>query len=147
MKQEARALWLIYMNMVLIKSYHPTIRQVVFLDGYWHKHYATEAALGIDKTWLKNIGSAFPEPDLTLVIDIDPRRIVERGHKHQPYESGCDFECSDASFIRHQDKVRRILLELADERQYYVLDGDRPAPEIQNEIIDLMQQTLPIDRG
>ncbi|WP_255990079.1 dTMP kinase [Chitinolyticbacter albus] len=130
MPAEGRALWLFYMNAVLIRGAPPQGREVVFLDGYWHKHFATEAALGLDTQWLLDVCRCFPEPDLTLLLDIDPRVTVARGHVHKPYESGCDFECSDASFIRQQDAVRRHLLQLAQSRGYPVLDAERGVDEV-----------------
>lgn len=127
---ESRALWLIYMNAVLIRRRTPQSDEVVFHDGYWHKHYATEAALGIDPRWLLDVCRVFPEPDVTLVLDINPRTIVARGHSHKPYESGCDFGCSDASFVRHQDKVRAHILSLARDRGYPVIDADQPVERL-----------------
>ena len=123
MRGTARAFWLYYMNAVLASEIEQRRDVVVFHDGYWHKHYATEAAMGLDPDWLLAMGSALPEPDLTIVFDIDPREIVRRGHVHKPYESGCDFACSDASFIAQQDKVRFHLMRLARERGYRVVDA------------------------
>ncbi|NHR06957.1 hypothetical protein HA052_17350 [Chromobacterium haemolyticum] len=134
MRDECRALWLIYMNAVLIKGQPAQAEEIVFLDGYWQKHFATEAALGVSRQWLKNVCLFFPEPELTILFDLDPRVIVARGHLHHPYESGCDYACSDASFIRHQDKVRACLLELASERGYPVLDVNRSEQEIFHEL-------------
>lgn len=130
MREESRALWLIYMNAVLIRALPPGPGELVLHDGYWHKHYATEAAMGLDPEWLLAVCAFFPEPDLTLVLDVDPRSVVARGHDHQPYESGCDWSCSDAAFIGHQDKVRAHLLALASARNYTVIDADRPVDEV-----------------
>ncbi|MFP5394269.1 MAG: dTMP kinase [Gammaproteobacteria bacterium] len=130
MRAEGRALFLYYMNAQLIRGLPPRDDEVVILDGYWHKHYATEAALGIDADWLLGMGKVFPEPDLSILLDIDPREIVRRGHRHRPYESGCDPACSDASFIAHQDKVRGYLQELARARAYRIVDAARSEGEV-----------------
>lgn len=130
MRGESRALWLIYMNAVLIRGNPPSEREVVFLDGYWHKHYATEAAFGISERWLLDVCAFFPEPDITVVLDLDPQTIVQRGHLHHPYESGCDFGCSDLAFVQHQGKVRGVIRRLADAKGYAVFDADRPVDEL-----------------
>jgi len=139
MADESRALWLIYMNAVLIRRHPPMENEIVFLDGYWHKHYATEAALGLDKQWLLNVCSFFPEPDVTLLLDIDPRVTVARGHVHKPYESGCDFACSDEAFIIHQDKVRANLLKLAEMRGYFVLSANKSVEALFQEIRERLE--------
>lgn len=147
MRAESRALWLIYMNAVLIRSLPPRSGELLLHDGYWHKHYATEAAMGLDPAWLRAVCGFFPEPDLTLLLDIDPRTIVARGHVHKPYESGCDFGCGDDAFIRHQDKVRQHLLQLARERGYLVIDADRPEEdlfvELQHHIAPRLRRDAP----
>lgn len=138
MPDESRSLWLIYMNAVLIKHYIPRKNEISFLDGYWHKHYATEAALGIDEVWLLQVCAFFPEPDITILLDIDPRITVARGHSHKPYESGCDFQCSDESFIKHQDKVREKLLKLAESRGYVILEADKSVDSVFQNICEIL---------
>ena len=130
MPDEARALWLIYMNMALIRGAPANPGEVVYLDGFWQKHYATEAALGTDSSWLRQVCAPFPEPDLTILLDLDPAVIVARSHEHKPYESGCDFACRDENFLQHQYRVRDILLTLAKERGYFVVDANRPEEEL-----------------
>jgi thymidylate kinase len=142
MKGEARALWLIYMNAVLIKSAPAKPGEIVFLDGFWHKHYATEAALGVDKAWLLDVCAFFPEPDITVLLDLGPERTVARNHQHRPYESGCDFDCKDESFIAHQEKVRALLLDLAETRGYQVIDADRSVDEIFDSIVETISNNL-----
>lgn len=130
MKGESRALFLYYMNAMLIRGAPPRSGEIVLMDGYWHKHYATEAALGLDPEWLIAMGSALPEPELTVVLDMDPRAIVRRGHLHRPYESGCDFSCSDESFVAQQDKVRSFIRSLSEKRNYPVIDANCPEHEL-----------------
>ncbi|WP_052216259.1 dTMP kinase [Sphingomonas sp. ERG5] len=141
MRDESRALWLIYMNAVLIRALPPRSGELLLHDGYWQKHYATEAAMGLDPAWLGAVCSFFPEPDLTLVLDMDPRAIVARGHVHRPYESGCDWSCSDGAFISHQDKVRMHLRTLADARGYDIIDADRSADMV---FLDIRQRLEPL---
>jgi thymidylate kinase len=140
MREESRALWLIYMNAVLIRALPPRADELVLHDGYWQKHYATEAAMGLPTEWLLAVCAFFPEPDLTFVLDIDPRAVVARGHHHQPYESGCDWSCSDAAFIDHQDKVRCHLLALAAARKYVVVDAHRSVDDL---FVDLAGRLAP----
>ena len=144
--KENRALWLILMNLVLIQGDPPEMGEVVFLDGYWQRYYATEAALGVDESWMRAVCSVFAEPDATVLIDIDPKVIVARGRVHNPYESGCDFDCSDESFIDHQEKVRSILLDLAEEKAWHVIDGDNTQSDIFAAIITCIGENLAVSQ-
>ncbi|SFG02046.1 Thymidylate kinase [Novosphingobium sp. CF614] len=142
MRDEARALWLIYMNAVLIRATPPAPGEIVLHDGYWQKHYATEAAMGLDPQWLLDVCRFFPEPDLTILMDIDPRVVVGRGHSHKPYESGCDKTCSDAAFITHQDRVRGYLTAMAKDRHYPMLDANRSADTIFDDLKERLSPWL-----
>lgn len=134
MKRESRAMWLFYMLAVIICHYPPQENEIILLDGYWHKHYATELAFGLDETWLKNTCAFFPEPDLTYMLDIAPQDTVVRKHERHPYESGCDFNRSAHSFEAHQKKVRRVLLDMAQEREWTIIDANRPIDAVYEDL-------------
>jgi thymidylate kinase len=140
--KESRALWLISMNLVLIQRDPPEAGEIVILDGYWKKYYAVEAVLGVDESWMRSVCSIFAVPEATVLIDIDPKAIVARGRVHNPYESGCNFDCSDEAFIDHQNKVRSILLDLANENAWHVVDGDNAEDNVFAAILTCIQDDL-----
>lgn len=51
-----------------VNQHPPQKGEVIMLDGYWHKHYATELSLGLDGDWLKNTCTFFPEPGSSPVV-------------------------------------------------------------------------------
>lgn len=141
MPEESRALFLYYMYMLLIRANPPMENEVLLVDGYWHKHYATEVALGINKDWLLNMGQAFPRPDLTIFLELDPELINERGHEHKPYESGCNFSCSDEAFAQHQHRVVSHLRDLALANGYNIVDAGRLEENIFFDIQQIISNT------
>lgn len=138
MKGETRALMLFHMYLSLVLTEPPRNDEIVFVDGYWQKHYATERAMGVDEAWLLNVCSVFPKPSLTIVIDTDPNVIAARGHVPTPYEAGCDSGRNLESFIEHQTLVRQAILELAKRYSYVVIDGRNT----QDKVFEMLQGTL-----
>ncbi len=134
MKGESRSLILFYMMAVSICHYPPREDEVVLLDGYWHKNYATEAALGVDPHWLRLVGSFFPIPDVSILLEIEPERIVDRNHDHKPYECGCTFDCSDQEFVENQTKVFSFLKGMAKLENWIIVDARRPKMVIFDEL-------------
>jgi thymidylate kinase len=123
MQGESRALFLFFMQAAAIGRYPPLGDEVVLTSGYWHKIYATEAALGVDAAWLRQVGSMFPVPDLSVLLDVEPERVVPRGLDYKPYECGCVAVCTDAAFVAHQRKVLAWLREMARCEGWAVVDA------------------------
>lgn len=110
MQGESRSLFLFFILAVAICRYPPSKHEVVLLDGGWQKHYATEAVLGVPMDWLKGLGSGLPEPDLTVLLDMAPSRIVTRrqlAHEsHGPYECGCRYDLTDEAFLENMTQCQ-----------------------------------------
>ena len=91
------------------------------------------------KTLYKIVAGDF-EPDLTLILDIDPKIGLKRS---------CDragntekrFENMDFSF---HENLRQGFLKIAADNpeRCYVIDADRPPEEVHNEIIKIVKEKL-----
>ena len=91
------------------------------------------------KTLYKIVAGDF-EPDLTLILDIDPKIGLKRS---------CDragntekrFENMDFSF---HENLRQGFLKIAadNHERCYVIDADRPPEEVHNEIIKIVKEKL-----
>ncbi len=139
MMGHARAVFLMYTFAVVFGRYPASKDEVVLVDGYWQKNIGTEGALGIDTEWFINLCSVLPSPDVTVFFDLDPKIAVTRVKKRRPYECGLDFSCSDDSFIRHQARVRDILLNVANKYGWPLIDASKPADEIELEIREILR--------
>jgi thymidylate kinase len=142
MKGESRALIMFYMMATIIRHYPPGENEVVLFDGYWHKNYATEAALGISTEWLRQVTSFFPVPDYTFLLDIPPDQIVGRQLTFHPYECGQVTECSIESFINYQNKVLYYLRELGAAENWISIDATRPDEAVASDIKSILEKPL-----
>jgi dTMP kinase len=75
--------------------------------------------------WVKEVNKFAGQPDLTIILDIDPNISLARKNQ-QPLEK---FE--DTSFL---EKVRKLYLKRASENGYYVISSD--------DIIELVQERI-----
>lgn len=142
MKSQSRALFLFYLVAAATCRCPPRDDEVLLVDGYWQKIFATEAALGLDSAWLRQVCSFFPEPDVTILLDVEPERIVGRCPEPNPYECGCSFDCTESSFIENQRKVYTILRETACSDNWIVVDARRSKTAIFDEIKLLLHDRI-----
>ena len=77
-------------------------------------------------------------PDLTLVIDLDPRIGLERARGREL------FDRMENQSLEFYDRVRQGYLELAgrEERRVKVIDGSRSLEAIEKQIWDLVNRVL-----
>ena len=142
MKGESRALLLFYLLAASICYLPPGSDELVICDGYWHKNFATEAALGVSEKWLRQVVSFLPAPDLTVFLAIDPTHIVARGISCHPYECGCPKECSPDAFIQYQSKVIDHLRRMAISERWPIVDANRSRSDVFNEIQALLRPSI-----
>lgn len=136
MKGNSRAMWLLYMFTVILGKFPPVKNEIILFDGFWHKHYAAETALGVDEDWFESVCKMFPEVDYTLVLDIEPELILKRSPKSPtPYECGLDVKCTNESFIDHQEKVRKKIMDLMSKKNNYDVIDARESKEVTYEKI------------
>ena len=103
-------------------------KKIVLMDRYF---FSTACYQGVrmNDDWysiLKTNRSMFPEPDLTIIIDVDPRisqqRILKDRRKSNTFEE-----------LDYQRNVRRLFLEIINKDSignYLLLDGEAPLDEI-----------------
>jgi dTMP kinase len=77
-------------------------------------------------------------PDLTLVIDLDPRIGLERARGREL------FDRMENQSLEFYDRVRHGYLDLArrEARRVKVIDGDRPLEVIEKQIWELVKSVL-----
>ncbi len=103
-------------------------KKIVLMDRYF---FSTACYQGVrmNDDWysiLKTNRSMFPEPDLTIIIDVDPRisqqRILKDRQKSNTFEE-----------LDYQRNVRRLFIEIINKDSignYLLLDGEAPLDEI-----------------
>ena len=113
---------------------------VVLLDRYYFSTAAYQGARGADPTRILAENEAFaPQPDLLLLLDIDPSKSLHRVHGRgdQPNE----FE-REAALL----EVRRIFLSIS--RPYLVkIDAGQPPDAVERDVLTAFSAALAAKRG
>ncbi|MCL5097666.1 MAG: dTMP kinase [Candidatus Omnitrophica bacterium] len=102
--------------------------KVVLMDRYYFSTVAYQGARGLDAGTLLRRNEEFaPEPDLLVLLDLDPKlglkRIKDRGDKANYFEKACALR-----------KVRDIFLSL-DKPYLYRLDATQPPEALRESIV------------
>lgn len=103
---------------------------VLLVNAYWYKYYATEVAHGGDRALLRDLARFFPEPDLTFYLKVPPEEAFARKAELSGYESGFARERTREAFVAFQRTAHAELDRLADELRWLPLDGRAPAAEL-----------------
>jgi dTMP kinase len=79
--------------------------KLILLNGYFYKYFASEAALGADKTLINNLSEYFPKPDLILNLTVNLNIAAHRKKHLSRYECGCADTATVENFMGFQEKV------------------------------------------
>lgn len=107
---------------------------VVICDRYYESSVAYQGAQGAGLNWILKVNEKFPEPDLTILLDIEPLMALERIHSRAIVER---FE--NISFL---GKVREIYLSRAREKGYEIVNAAEPIDKVQEKIRKLVLKLL-----
>jgi dTMP kinase len=103
---------------------------VLLLNAYWYKYYATEVAHGGDRTLLRQLARIFPEPALTFYLKVAPEQAFDRKGQVSGYECGYPAERTLDAFVRFQRVAHAELDALADELRWVPVNGNAPMAEL-----------------
>ena len=113
----------LYQALELARAKEPDL---LLVDSYWYKYFATEIAHGGDPAELRGLTSVFPDPVTTFYLTLSPSQTFDRKTTLSGYETGFDEEKREESFKEFQQVSSRTLEELAGEYRWYRLDGSEP---------------------
>lgn len=68
---------------------------IVVLDRYYYSNIAYQGALGLEPNWIRSKNYGFPEPDLVLLLDLDPEQGIERIRGGRNEENNQGYEQLD----------------------------------------------------
>ena len=87
--------------------------------------------------WVKELNKFVGLPDLTIVLDIDPKLALTRKNDDDPEK----FE--DSSFL---DKVRELYLTRAKQEGYYIIDTNDIIEFVQEKIQKIVLEKLDVNK-
>ena len=104
----------------------------IVCDRYWFSGTAYSVANGgLSIDWCRAPENGIPVPDLVLLIDIDPKILLERkGFGEERYEK-----------LEFQRKVNETFHTLKDEN-WAVIDGSKPLDEVSRDIDEKIRELI-----
>ncbi len=104
---------------------------IVISDRYLESSIAYQSAQSdeISIEWVEEINKFAEKPDLTIILDIDPKIALAR-------KSQDNLEKFEDTFFL--DKVRKIYLKRAKEKGYYIINSNDSKENVQNKVLKLV---------
>ena len=106
---------------------------VTIVNRYTGSNLAYGISNGLDLEWLLNLEAGLPKPDLVLVLDAPPGKLVPRRSRNKDsYERNLDL----------QEKARTAYLNLAKKFGWRVVDASSGIDETKNTIASAVSEAL-----
>jgi len=103
------------------------------VDRYIGSNLAYGISNGLDLQWLLHLEEGLPEPDIVLLLDASPTKLVpRRGDRKDSYERN----------IGLQERARSVYLDLAKRFGWNVVDADRGIEETARDIASAVSKSL-----
>lgn len=118
---------------------------VLLLNAYWYKYFATEVAHGGDPALLRQLAAGFPEPDFTFYLSVDPEEAMARKAHPSDYEYG--YARDAQAMLAFQRRARDILRALALEYTWIELDGRSSPTDVTAAMIQRLRQVGCVQSG
>ncbi len=110
----------------------------VIADRYVYTAYARDSVRGVNIDWVKKLYSFARKPDVTFYIRVTPEVALDRIKKSRrqikPTEAGSDVFPSlkpEDGFLKYQSAVLEVYDKIADENNFFIIDGTLSPREIQ----------------
>jgi dTMP kinase len=106
---------------------------VTIVNRYTGSNLAYGTSNGLDLEWLLSLEAGLPKPDLVLVLDAPPAKLVPRRNRNKDsYERNLDL----------QEKARSAYLTLAKKFGWRVVDASSGIDETKNTIASAVSEAL-----
>lgn len=106
--------------------------KIVVSDRYVYSSLAYQGAAGLNIGWIKQINSVALPPDLAIYIDAPPEVVVKRMRRRR----------SVMETLENQRRVREVYMQLVREERLVLVDGNRPASEVAQNILAMVLKRL-----
>jgi dTMP kinase len=122
---------------------------IVLADRYAFTAFARDVARGVDPSWVRNLYSFAPQPDLVLYfrvpVNVAVDRILSGRADLKYYEAGMDLGLSEnkvTSFRLFQQRIINQYDKMVDEFSFTVVDGALPVQEQQHAVRQIVKRML-----
>lgn len=110
--------------------------EVLLLNGYYYKYFASELALGADKELVKKMIGIFTKPEINIELSGDPKVTFSRKEKLSRYECGLQVP----SMETFQEFQKRVLVEWGffDRSEWNIISSEDSIDEVFNNCIKMI---------
>jgi dTMP kinase len=126
---------------------------LVVADRYIYTAFARDAARGCPSSWLRNLYSFAPVPDVALYyrapLDISLARILKNRPRLKYHEAGMDLELSRdpaESFRVFQGMIMEQYDSMIERDGFVVMDATLPVNELQNQTRRVVGERIELAR-
>jgi dTMP kinase len=106
--------------------------KIVVSDRYVYSSLAYQGAAGLDIDWIKRINRMALKPDLAIYIDVPPEVVLKRIKRKR----------SVMENLENQRRVREVYMDLVRKGHLVLVDGNRPAREVAQNILTITLKHL-----
>lgn len=107
--------------------------KIVISDRYKHSSLAYQGAAGVDSEWMQNLNKHALNPDLVILLDIDPDKSLERVADR----AKTVFEKNE-----YLKKVRAEYLRYAEMGELIVVDATQSIEKVHEDIVEQVKSLL-----
>ena len=100
----------------------------VVANRYYISNIVYSTASGIETEWLFQLDSQMPKPNVVIVLDVPVQVSVDRKTDRDILEKD----------VKYLEKVRKTYIELGALMGWRVINGDRPAEYVHEEILKIV---------
>jgi thymidylate kinase len=122
----------LHLSLVRAMALNP---DVLVLNAYWYKYFATEIAHGGDPVALRAITSPFPVPDVTFQLVLPLAEAARRKGVFSGYESGFGPAPTQEAFEAFQPPAVAAMDLLASEFGWTIISGEQPEEEMLEQVL------------
>ncbi|MFB0567702.1 MAG: dTMP kinase [Candidatus Bathyarchaeia archaeon] len=106
--------------------------KIVVSDRYVYSSLAYQGAAGLDVGWIEQINRMALPPGLAIYIDVPPEVVVKRMRRRR----------SVMETLENLRRVREVYMQLIREGRLVLIDGNRPASEVAQNILAVVLKRL-----
>jgi dTMP kinase len=116
--------------------------KIVISDRYYHSTLAYQQAQGLELKWLLELNKNFIKPDLTIIIDLEPEKAMERIEvdKDRKIEDRKKFE--KLEFLKKARKNFLDLPKILKDEKIVVIDGNEEKEKVFEAILKEIKKIL-----
>lgn len=116
--------------------------KTVICDRYFETNLAYFPVRGVDLGFVENAEIKNPKPDLSIILDVPAEVALKRKQTQEQTEGGELLNILDKEKSAIQEKARQNFLKLAKDKNWVVVDANRPVEAIQEDIRKIVKEKL-----